>query len=335
MRAGGSAYLIALTAAMALVPAALAQSAPALPPLPATPVIADTPYPDCRDDYQSIEDTYEKAERTTQCVAELDGWHAGVLVPHRQAMLDHQQAIADIYEAEVQNNFGYSQAQRDEFFASVTAEHEASNLDGEHLAAYREALARYEADRAWLGERFCRYAGNCPGWTPTAETAARDAADARVAPTFAPGEQSASTRGGRGNNDCGTERTGGGLLGGILGGVVGEATGLGALAGAIIGQAAGVLVADIACQLEPEEQEKAVEATEEVLAQEEVGATAEWTSPTRADVSGSSTVTALNSQPNGATCLDITDVAIIAGEETRVSKTMCRQPGESRYTLQA
>ncbi|MGJ8537828.1 MAG: hypothetical protein ACSHW2_11790, partial [Parasphingopyxis sp.] len=58
-------------------------------------------------------------------------------------------------------------------------------------------------------------------------------------------------------------------------------------------------------------------------------------SPTRADVSGSSTVTALNSRPNGARCMDVTDVVIVSGEETRISKRMCRGPGESRYTLAA
>lgn len=335
MRIGGSVYLIALTAAMAFAPASLAQSEPDLPRLPATPVIADAPYPPCRDDYQAIEDAYEKADRTTECVEALDAWHAAVLVPHRQAMLDHQAAIAELYESEVQNNLAYSQLQRDEFFAAVIAEHEASNLDGAHFAPYREALARYEADRAYLRERFCRYAGTCADWTPTAETAARDAADARVAPTIQPGEQSASSGGTRGDRHCGTERAGGGVLGGILGGVVGQAAGIGAIGGIIAGQFAGTLVAEIACQLSYEEQERAAEATERVLSDEEVGATAEWQSPTRADVSGSSTVTALNSQPNGAQCLDITDVVIIGGEETRVNKTMCREPGEARYTLQA
>ena len=125
------------------------------------------------------------------------------------------------------------------------------------------------------------------------------------------------------------------LLGGIFGGVVGSAAGLDKI-GTLIASAAGaVLVGEIACKLSQEEQEKAAEATIAVVEQEKVGAVAEWQSPTRGGVSGSSTVTALNTEPNGRKCLTITDVAIIDGEETRVSKQMCRGAGESKYAIMA
>jgi len=96
-----------------------------------------------------------------------------------------------------------------------------------------------------------------------------------------------------------------------------------------------VIGAELACQLTEEEQVEAAEATILVSNEETVGAKAEWKSPTRTGVSGSSEIIAINTQPNGNRCLSITDVAIIDGEETRIDKQMCRQPGDEGYTLVA
>lgn len=320
---------IASTALIAISFSASAQRAapPPLPELPARPVMSQAAYPDCIYDYRQQNDEYGRADAATACIQDLDSYQAIALADFPQRMVDHQQSVRDIYEAQVMNNFDYPQDQADRFFARTTQEMEDSNPDGPNMATYREMLGRWQEDRAYLQERFCRYSGVCSGYTRTEESRQRDSEDGAVRPTRR--EES------RGGNSCNTERAGGGILGGILGGVVGDAVGIGALGGIIVGQFAGVLVAEIACQLDPEEQEKMAEATEEATAQEEVGATASWVSPTRADVSGSSTVTALTSQPNGARCMDVTDVAIIAGEETRISKRMCRGPGESRYTLAA
>jgi len=314
---GIAALLIALPAAGQRPPP------PELPEIPATPQMSSEPYPDCRNDFEHFSAPYERAEATHRCTAALDAYHARVLVPYREAMIAHQERITAIYEEQVRVDFDYTQDQADGFFARITQEHEASNPDGAHMAAYREAAARYADDRALMQDTFCRNAG-CPG---------RPAEDA--APTSRSRERRAERERERGSNDCGTERVGGGVLGGLLGGVLGSHTGLGAAGGFIAGQFAGVLVAEIACRLTVEEQEKAAEATETVVAKEEVGATASWVSPTRAGVSGSSTVTALASQPNGSTCLDVNDVIIVGGEETTVSKRMCREPGSSRYTLVA
>ncbi|RED15964.1 hypothetical protein [Parasphingopyxis lamellibrachiae] len=320
---------IALTALIAIPFTAPAQRAapPPLPEMPARPVMSQAAYPDCIHDFRAERDEYARADATTACIQELDAYQAIALADFPQRMVEHQQRVRDIYEAQVMNNFDYPQDQADRFFARTLQEMEDSNADGPNMATYREMLARWQEDRAYLQERFCRYSGVCSGYAQTAESRARDLEDGTVRPTRR--EDRAES------NSCNTERAGGGILGGILGGVVGEATGVGALGGFIVGQFAGVLVAEIACQLEPEEQERMAEATEEVTTQEEVGATASWVSPTRADVSGSSTVTALNSRPNGARCMDVTDVVIVSGEETRISKRMCRGPGESRYTLAA
>lgn len=302
---------------------------PPLPEIPATPVMSGVTYPDCRYDYRRRDEPFEMADETTRCIERLDVYHNQVLADFRQRMIAHQESISALYESQVMNDFDYTQEQADGFFAAITQEHADSNPDGRHMATHRALEARYQEDRAFLQERFCRYSGTCANYSPPADVAERDRADGTV--------QRARREDGDGGqrNSCNTERAGGGILGGILGGVIGESTGIGAVGGFIVGQFAGVLVAEIACQLEPEEQERMAEATETVTEQEEVGATAEWVSPTRSDVSGSSTVTAMTSQPNGAACMDVTDVVIISGEETRVSKRMCRGPGESRYTLAA
>jgi surface antigen len=318
-------------AALVAIPLATQAQRPAPPPLPeipARPVMSQAAYPDCMYDYRQHRESVDMANETTRCIERLDAYQRIGLADFPQRMADHQQRVRDIYEAEVMDNFDYPQDQADRFFARTTQEMTDSNPDGPNMATYREMSGRYQEDRGFLQERFCRYSGVCSGYAQTAETAERDRADGTEQQARREGDDDEK-------NSCNTERAGGGILGGILGGVLGEATGVGAIGGFIVGQFAGILVAEIACQLEPEEQERVAEATEEVTAQEEVGATAAWVSPTRADVSGSSTVTALNSQPNGASCMDVTDVVIVSGEETRISKRMCRGPGEARYTLAA
>ncbi|WP_298023295.1 hypothetical protein [uncultured Parasphingopyxis sp.] len=328
-----SALLTGLFAAMLLIPAmAHGQRPPPpdLPDLPATPQMSQTGYPECREDWRRYGEPYEQAAETNRCTAALDRYHAQVLMPFTQQLIAHQNAIRGIYEEQVQNDFRYTQEQADGFYARVTAEHEASNLDGAHAALYREMLARYEGDRAYQQAVFCRMT-DCRD----ASLLAALPADLDAGGGGGNGERSARRRDGGDGDQCGTERAGGGLLGGILGGVIGSRTGLGSVAGSLIGAASGTLLAQIACNLTEEEQELAAEATVEVTEQEEVGARSEWTSPTREGVSGSSEVTAMNSQPNGTRCLTITDIAIIDGEEISLEKEMCRAPGESRYTLNA
>lgn len=91
----------------------------------------------------------------------------------------------------------------------------------------------------------------------------------------------------------------------------------------------------IACRLDPEEQKQAAEATDEALRTGEVGETAEWTSGTRENVTGKSTVSAQGPSAGGAKCMMVSDVIIVDGEETRAEKRMCRAPGQTRYVLTA
>jgi len=123
-------------------------------------------------------------------------------------------------------------------------------------------------------------------------------------------------------------RTIGGFLGGIartftpVGGVAGLVTGI-VPVGELLGEA-------IASMLDCEEQQQAANATEEAV-RGGVGTTASWTSPTRAGVSGSSTVTALEQEAGGGECMTVTDVVIVDGEETRAPKRLCRRPPSSRF----
>ena len=122
---------------------------------------------------------------------------------------------------------------------------------------------------------------------------------------------------------------------------------------------ADVLTNAIACQLDEKEQKQAAEATLAATRGDEagevaVGSTAEWTSGSRKDVKGKSTVIALEETPGngdgasnaggkgkgkqlaaGSKCITVSDVVIVNGEETTANKRMCKAPGQARYALMA
>ena len=134
-------------------------------------------------------------------------------------------------------------------------------------------------------------------------------------------------------------RIAGGILGSIAGGAAGRAGGL--FNFVPIAGLTDQLTAAIACKLDPEEQKQAAEATLEATrgddsGQVDVGAMSAWTSETRDDVAGTSTVVARNDEAgNGYQCITVSDVIIVKGEETRADKRMCRQPPAVRYALNA
>ncbi|MBL8650646.1 MAG: hypothetical protein JNL35_09620 [Sphingopyxis sp.] len=135
----------------------------------------------------------------------------------------------------------------------------------------------------------------------------------------------------KGKKGSGTGRK---ILGGVLSDIVGDAAGKTGFGSYIpSAEVAGTLTDAIACRLDPGEQLQAAAATEEVTRGEEVGATANWTSATRENVGGSSTVAAVNTESGGRKCMNVIDVVIVEGEETRVSKRMCKGPGEPRYVI--
>lgn len=125
------------------------------------------------------------------------------------------------------------------------------------------------------------------------------------------------------------------ILGNAIGDLTGRATGQMGEVGRWIPSAdvAGTLTDAIACRLDPAEQVQAAEATVEATRSETVGSTASWQSATRADVSGTSTVVAKSDEAGGMRCMRVTDVVIVGGEETTVTKRMCRGPGQPRYVI--
>ena len=139
--------------------------------------------------------------------------------------------------------------------------------------------------------------------------------------------------------------TGSRIAGGILGSLAGSAAGSvgGLLTYVPVAALTDTLTASIACRLDPEEQQQAAEATLEATrgadenSAPEVGQMAMWTSESRPDVSGTSTVTASENAVNddGLQCLMVTDVIIVDGEEARAEKRMCRRPPAARYTIAA
>jgi hypothetical protein len=127
----------------------------------------------------------------------------------------------------------------------------------------------------------------------------------------------------------------GGLLGSIAGGIAGSALGRTGLPSGVIGLAVPVssLITDvIARKLNCKEQVQAATATTEAT-RGGVGTTSAWTSDTRPGVQGRSTVVAQNAAANGGSCMTVTDVVIVDGEETTVDKRMCRSPGGGNYVV--
>ncbi len=130
----------------------------------------------------------------------------------------------------------------------------------------------------------------------------------------------------------------GGMFGAIAGGIAGTALGgWGGAPGALI--AAGLPVASLLTdaiirKLDCKEQVQAATATDNAV-RGGVGTTTTWESETRPGVKGSSTVRDQRASADGGTCMLITDVVIVDGEETTVDKRMCRKPGGGNYVLAA
>lgn len=135
-----------------------------------------------------------------------------------------------------------------------------------------------------------------------------------------------------------------GALGGLLGGIGGRtARRAGVTQFVPESEFANTISTEIACQLDPEEQKQAADATleatrgagEDGLEGPPVGQSASWTSGTRDDVQGTSTVTARTEAGDYDDCITVTDVIIVEGEETRAEKRMCRVAGKGRYSIVA
>jgi surface antigen len=158
------------------------------------------------------------------------------------------------------------------------------------------------------------------------------------------GSRASSNRTTDGCSEGRSRSTGSIIAGDILGSVAGSAAGRagGVLNYVPVGELTDTITASIACKLDPMEQQQAADATLEATrgaddsTPPEVGQMSAWTSETRDDVSGTSTVAASDEvNADGLQCLTVTDVVIVKGEETRADKRMCRRPPAARYTIAA
>ena len=136
-----------------------------------------------------------------------------------------------------------------------------------------------------------------------------------------------------------------GAIGGMLGGI-GRRTARNAGVPTFVPltEFSDTLTTEIACKLDADEQKQAADATLEATRGVEgedgftgppVGQSSSWTSGTRDDVKGSSTVTSREETGDDADCIMVTDVIIVEGEETRAEKRMCRPSGSARYSIVA
>ena len=132
-------------------------------------------------------------------------------------------------------------------------------------------------------------------------------------------------------------------MGNLLGGAARDAANRAGVSSFVpVAEFSDQLSTSIACKLDPEEQKQAATATLEATrgageeGEVEVGAMSAWTSGTREEVSGTSTVVARNdNESGGVQCITVSDVIIVRGEETRADKRMCRRPPAARYALLA
>lgn len=137
----------------------------------------------------------------------------------------------------------------------------------------------------------------------------------------------------------GKKSRGGMILGNVLGGAASRTVGRTGVGSFVpLPQFQDTLTDVIACKLDAQEQEKAAGATTAAVQKAERSAgpqTVTWESDTRADVKGTSTVDTKTKLADGTSCMNVTDVVIVEGEETKVQKKMCKGPGQSRYVLTA
>lgn len=156
-------------------------------------------------------------------------------------------------------------------------------------------------------------------------------------------------RGAEKANSCGKGKkgdTGRGIMGGLLGGAVDQLARSAGLPSFVpVPAFSDQITESIACRLDPEEQKQAAEATiavtrtDDAAGRPEVGASASWTSASRENVSGTSTVTSRDEGKGGKggnnDCITVTDIVIIEGEEAKAEKRMCRAAGSARYSIVA
>jgi hypothetical protein len=122
----------------------------------------------------------------------------------------------------------------------------------------------------------------------------------------------------------------GAMMGSMAGAFLGSAGGVAGSVASVALPAASMLGEELLKLLDCKEQQQAAKATDDAI-RGGVGTEVKWTSDSRANVTGRSKVTAQQQLADGGTCMTVTDVVIVDGEETTVPKKMCRARGASGY----
>lgn len=134
-------------------------------------------------------------------------------------------------------------------------------------------------------------------------------------------------------NDTPAKKAKRSMFGGLLGSIADSALGRSGLPTSIAGVSlpVGSLLSDaIINLLDCKERQQAAKATDQAI-RGGVGTEVSWTSESRPNVSGKSTVTGEEKLASGGQCLTVTDIVIVDGEETSVPKRMCRGSGAAGY----
>ncbi len=134
-----------------------------LPVLPSTPRFSAVGYPTCRENFQSLIGTIEKVDAINSCTVTLDKYYNGVLIPFRQAMIDHQKRITAMYTEQVGGQMKFLAESKSQFYQAMMKEFAESNPEGVHFGDHRASEARYKEDRAYLQDRYCFNTG-CKGY---------------------------------------------------------------------------------------------------------------------------------------------------------------------------
>ena len=122
----------------------------------------------------------------------------------------------------------------------------------------------------------------------------------------------------------------GSILGSVGGSLLGQMGGTASTVASAALPAATYLGDELLKMLDCKEQQQAAHATDEAI-RGGVGTEVSWKSESRPNVSGTSKVIAQQQLADGGSCVTVTDVVIVDGEETTVPKKMCRARGASGY----
>lgn len=227
-----------------------------------------------------------------------------------------------------------------EYIARTNGQRRQSAGFGRKAVRENAMRARYRSFKPFAGKALCLATATC-----LVASSAQAQFGGFSLPSIPRGSSSAAQSDSNGCPKGKSKSAGSSILGGMLGQGLGRAASSAGVSSFFpSAEVADTLTNAIACRLDPAEQKQAAEATLEATRGDnaQVGQTASWTSETRENVSGTSTVIAVNDagdrgrgKAQGQNCITVTDVIIVNGEETTANKRMCRAPGSARYALAA